>query len=79
MNRRITLEAWIARTYDQDGAPSLKTVRRWARDNKLEPPAVKEGRTYYVDAAARYTPATRERSSLVDRINAANAEESRAS
>lgn len=51
---RITLEVWLQRTYDPECRPSLKQARSWARNKKLDPPAVKEGRSWYVEPYARY-------------------------
>lgn len=69
---RITLELWIAQNYDKACAPKLNTVRAWARDGKLDPPATKDGRSYFVDPDTRYTPVpTKKHRSLVDRIRAA--------
>ena len=67
---RITLQTWLAQNYAAGEGPTLDTARRWARAGKLEPPAVKEGRTYYVDPAARYTPVrtTAPRRTVLQRI-----------
>lgn len=80
MTRRITLQAWITLTYEPATAPTLNTVRRWAKQGKLEPPAVKEGRSYYLDPGTRYNqrPTFRRPSRLVDRLRA-EAESSHAS
>lgn len=69
---RITLELWLDRTYEEACRPTLNTARRWAKTGKLEPPAVKEGRSYYVDPGARYnaTPTPRRPLRLVDRLRA---------
>ena len=50
---RLTLETWLARTYAAGEGPTLATARRWARDNKLDPPAVKEGRSYWAQRILR--------------------------
>ena len=67
---RLTLEAWIEQTYAAGEGPTLNTVRAWARAGKLDPPAVKEGRSYYVDQDARYTPAgpAKRRRTVLQRI-----------
>ncbi len=67
---RITLETWLTETYADGEGPKLDTARRWARAGKLDPPAVKEGRTYYVDPGARYTPVrtTAPRRTVLQRI-----------
>lgn len=54
--RRITLQTWLVQTYEPGEGPTLNTARSWARKGKLDPPAVKEGREYYVDPGARYNP-----------------------
>ncbi|MDO9328150.1 MAG: excisionase [Pseudomonas sp.] len=72
--RLITLEAWAFRNFEP--APSMNTVRKWARDGLLMPPPVKHGRSYYIDPDARYVPQKRcrvPRGDLVDRIRIARA------
>lgn len=46
MSKKITLEAWAALHYDPP--PSLRTLREWARDGRIQPAPQKVGRTYYV-------------------------------
>lgn len=77
---RITLELWLEQTYAEACRPTINTARRWAKAGKLEPPAVKEGRSYYVDPGARYNanPTPKRPSRLVDRLRA-EAESSHAS
>lgn len=74
---RITLPTWLAQNYGADDAPTLNTARRWAKTKKLTPPALKEGRTYYVYAHTRYTAdATnpdQPRNRLLERVLAARA------
>lgn len=52
MAKKITLEAWAAPRWSPP--PSIKTLRRWARECRIFPPPEKVGRTYYVDPEARY-------------------------
>lgn len=47
----ITLEAWAER---MEPAPTVNTLRAWARSGRFDPPAVKMGRQYYVDEDAAY-------------------------
>lgn len=69
---RITLETWLATTYAAGEGPTLNTARRWAKLKKLDPPAVKEGRNYYVDPDTRYTDAAKPTSRrLIDRVQRA--------
>jgi excisionase-like protein len=77
---RLTLERWLEQTYAADCRPTLNTARRWAAKGKLEPPAVKEGRSYYVDPGTRYNanPTPGRPLRLVDRLRA-EAESSHAS
>lgn len=49
----IPLQQWAKATYG-DAAPSIGTLRRWARDNRLSPPAEKHGREYFVSPDAHY-------------------------
>lgn len=68
----VTLAKWSSLNFDPP--PSLNTVRKWARDGRIEPPPpIKHGRSYYVDPDARYVPMERHRTppgSLVERIMA---------
>jgi len=48
----LTLEEWARRRYDRP--PSLKTLRRWVRDAKIQPLPKKEGRGYVVSESASY-------------------------
>lgn len=52
MSKKITLEAWAAQLYDPP--PSIKTLRRWARECRIFPAPQKIGRTYYCEPDARY-------------------------
>lgn len=53
MTQKVTLEEWARPLYKP--APSIKTLRRWARELRIFPLPEKHGRTYYVDPNARYT------------------------
>lgn len=67
---KIKLTTWAAAQYSP--APSLWTLRKWARDGEISPAPEKVGRDYYVEESARRLvggqPA---RLSLVDRLKAA--------
>ena len=65
----ISLEDWAASVYGGK-APSLYTLRRWARDGNIQPKPEKHGRTYFVVSGASYkaNPYGR-RSRLLDRVN----------
>lgn len=52
--KRITLQQWVALNYDAAGAPTMDTVRTWARDGKIQPQPQKQGREYYCDPDAVY-------------------------
>lgn len=52
MAKRVTLEAWARQHYAE--LPSAWQLRKWARDGKLYPPAVKEGREYRIPETARH-------------------------
>lgn len=52
MKQKITLEAWAAPRFNP--APSIRTLRLWAREHRIHPKPQKVGRTYYVDSDARY-------------------------
>jgi predicted site-specific integrase-resolvase len=64
--RLIRLERWLELTYGED-APDIVTARRWAHAGKIQPPAEKHGRSYFVHPHARYTAGPRR---LIDRIRA---------
>ena len=51
--RLTTLEDWAAKLFGQH-APSIHTLRRWARDAKILPTPKKHGRTYFVAVHAIY-------------------------
>ena len=50
--KRITLEAWAAANFDP--APTMPTLRAWARQGRIHPAPVKAGRTWYVEESAQY-------------------------
>ncbi len=66
---RLTLELWLLE-YDERCRPTLNTARAWAKTGKLDPPAVKEGRSWYVEPGTRYNPAPRRKPSVVERLRA---------
>lgn len=70
MNKLITLEAWAAENYATP--PHITTLRRWAREGKINPVPTKQGRTYYVQPGATYTdkPATPAGGKLLSRLKA---------
>jgi hypothetical protein len=49
----IPLQEWAKSTYG-DAAPCVGTLRRWAREDKISPPAEKHGREYFVAPDAHY-------------------------
>lgn len=63
----IPLEKWAEQQYGED-APSIYTLRRWARDGKIRPVPRKHGRTYFVQADASYVDHQAE---LVKRLHGA--------
>lgn len=50
----IPLHQWAKLTYG-DAAPCMTTLRKWARGGKLNPPAEKHGRSYFVVPDACYS------------------------
>lgn len=68
----LDLKSWIESTYKAN-PPALNTVRRWCREGKLFPPAVKHGRNYYLQENARYcdNPRLRGVYAQIERQNAA--------
>lgn len=65
MSKRITLTAWAACAFDPP--PSLWTLRKMVREGRIDPPAVKVGKSYYVQDDARPVDPNR-RPTLVDRL-----------
>lgn len=60
----IPLEDWAREQYGEH-APSIYTLRRWARDGKIRPLPKKHGRTYFVRTDAAYVDHSGE---LMERI-----------
>lgn len=54
MPRWIKLENWAHAQYGDD-APDPRTLRRWAREGHLFPPAEQHGKCWYVTPNAKYT------------------------
>ncbi|MDW3684859.1 excisionase [Cupriavidus sp. CV2] len=63
---KLSLEKWAAKNFDP--IPHIDTLRGWARDKKIYPPAQKIGKAYYVDEHAVFSPDAKPR--LVHRIAA---------
>ena len=53
MPRWMKLENW-ARTLYGDDAPDPRTLRRWAREGRLFPPAEQHGKCWFVSPDAKY-------------------------
>jgi len=67
---KITLKAWAEARYQP--APSMHTLRKWAREGDIHPRPELVGKTYYVDENARRLSAdASNRPSLVHRMKAA--------
>jgi len=67
MARWVKLENWAQMQYGED-APDPRTLRRWAREGHLYPPAEQHGKCWYVSPEAKYsTPST---GSIRDRMKA---------
>lgn len=64
----IPLEEWGATVIQP--TPSIHTLRALARTGKIDPPAVKIGKAYYVERCARVVDPNR-RTTLLDRLKAA--------
>lgn len=63
--RWIKLETWAQLQYGND-APDPRTLRRWARNGHLYPPAEQHGKSWYVSPTAKYSAPTT--GSLLDRM-----------
>ena len=66
--KQVTLENWAANHFDPP--PSLWTLRKMVREGRIDPPAVKVGKSYYVQEDARPIDPNR-RPSLVERLRKA--------
>lgn len=53
MDKLVDLQTW-ARAHFISGAPSLITLRRWAREGRFNPPAQRVGKKFYLREDARY-------------------------
>lgn len=53
MPRWMKLENW-ARTLYGDDAPDPRTLRRWAREGRLFPPAEQHGKCWFVSPDTKY-------------------------
>lgn len=53
MTKLLTLEEWSKETY-KSKQPSIKTLRRWARNGNIYPAPEKHGREYRVQPEAIY-------------------------
>jgi predicted site-specific integrase-resolvase len=68
MPRWIKLDTWAEAEYGRD-APDARTLRRWARNGHLFPPAEQHGKCWYVSPDCKYS--THRTGSIVDRMRAA--------
>ena len=64
----LTLEEWAARAISHP--PGLYTLRSMARNGRIDPPAVKIGKAYYVERDAKVIDPHR-RPTLIQRLKAA--------
>lgn len=53
MKKLVTLESWALSRYP-DQVPHINTLRRWAREGRIQPQPVKHGRSYRVRENAEY-------------------------
>jgi predicted site-specific integrase-resolvase len=67
MARWIKLETWAHTQYGDD-APDPRTLRRWAREGHLYPPAEQHGKCWYVAPDAKYS--AHNSGSIIDRMKA---------
>jgi hypothetical protein len=51
--REVTLEAWAEARFGEH-APTIGTLRRWAREARILPVPRKYGRSFFVRESARY-------------------------
>lgn len=65
MPRLVAITTWMKEQYGAD-APHVKTVLRWIRAGRIQPPPEKHGTRWYFAPDAVYTD--RPRLSLVQRL-----------
>ena len=51
---KLTLSEWAADQFRTP--PSPGTLRKWAREGRIQPVPIKHGRNYYVEVDAQYCP-----------------------
>lgn len=68
MARWIKLEKWAHNEYGDD-APEARTLRRWALEQRLYPPAELHGKCWYVRPDTKYKVQSAG-SSILDRMRA---------
>ncbi|HGE8396207.1 TPA: excisionase [Serratia marcescens] len=54
MARTQLLMDWAIEEFGEDDCPSYTTVLSYAKNNMIDPPAIKAGRYWRVDKGARY-------------------------
>jgi predicted site-specific integrase-resolvase len=67
MARWIKLETWAQNEYGDD-KPDVRTLRRWAANGNLYPPAEQHGKCWYVKPETKYCSAST--GSTLDRMRA---------
>jgi hypothetical protein len=50
----VDLNTWVSATYSPANAPCVNTVRRWVRENRIQPAPEKQGRGYFFHPRAKY-------------------------
>ncbi len=68
MSVKVKLTEWAARHYTP--APSLWTLRRWVREQQIQPAPEQVGKAYYVEETAVRVNPLQPRLSLVERLKA---------
>ena len=67
MPRLVPLEVW-AQDLLGTNAPTRNTLRRWAREGKIQPAPKRVGRRYFVEATAEYSDEVAKDLRLVKRL-----------
>lgn len=52
----LTINEWMEKTYSPEGRPHMNTVLRWIQMGFIYPQPVKQGKRYYIEEDAKYTP-----------------------
>ena len=53
MKKLLTLETWASMRYP-DSTPTIRTLRRWVKEGRIQPQPIRHGKLYRVRDDAQY-------------------------